>query len=76
MTVPHDQLRPLRYLCADCGSDLGVVPAYGPPATTQDCQACGALCALTGPGRSSRVSEALPAVKVVPTGLGAVARLI
>lgn len=69
-----DHLRRVKFLCAECASELPLPDGYGPPPPVVDCAACGTLCALDRPGDRRRVEGAKRAVKVVPTGLVAVMR--
>jgi len=74
MTLVPNTRQPLRYHCGHCGCEVARPALRVAPPPVVDCPSCGALCALTRPGQSSRVPDATPTVKVVPTGMSAVMR--
>ncbi len=76
MEIVRKPKPPLRYACPSCGAALDARDANAAPHQQETvCPACGTRCALCGGDAVRSDARARPAVKVVPTGMGATIRL-
>lgn len=75
MEIVRKPKPPLRYACPVCGARLDARGDDSAAAAETVCPQCGTRCALRAGDAVGANAAVRPAVKIVPTGMGATIRL-